>query len=134
MGVMMVNHKKVTYTLSQRAINIIERRSFLSNQSQSRWLSQCIQLGFEMMVDDYYDNNKQPLVGAPSKRRHTIPKTFTLPSDVVTSLNWFSEKLGMKKSHLVTASVLSFEKMEEEKLRNHIDELMNNFIAKYSTQ
>lgn len=128
----MVNHKKVTYTLEQRVINIIERRSFLSNISQSRWLSNCIMLGFEMMVDDYYDNNKQPLVGAPSKRRHTIAKTFTLPSDVVTSLNWFSEKLGMKKSHLVTASVLSFEKMEEQKLRQHIDELMANFMATYS--
>lgn len=35
----MGNYKKVTYTLDQRIINIIERRAYLSDKSQSRWLS-----------------------------------------------------------------------------------------------
>ncbi|GEM_PF-1362907 len=122
----MVNYKKVTYTLDQRIINIIERRSYLTDHSQSRWLSNCIQLGFQMMVDDYNDNNEQPLVGSKKKRLNTVPKTFTLPTDVITTLNWFSEKLGMKKSHLVIGCVLNYEKMESEKLSQQIDELMDS--------
>ncbi|MCN4144008.1 MAG: hypothetical protein LC437_02720 [Thiohalomonas sp.] len=131
---MMVNHKKVTYTLDQRVINIIERKSYLTDLSQSRWLSNSIQLGFEMMVDDYYDNDKKPLVGAKRKRPNTIPKTFTLPTDVVTTLNWFSEKLGMKKNHLVSASILNFEKTEEEKLDKKIDDLMKSVEEAYSNK
>jgi len=123
---MMVNHKKVTYTLDQRVINIIERRSFLSDLSQSRWLSNCIQLGFQMMVDDYYDNGEQPLVGCDRKRPHTIPKTFTLPIDVINALSWFSDKLGMKKSHLVIGCVLNFDRTESEKLSHQIEQLMNS--------
>ena len=134
MGVIMVNHKKVTYTLDRRVINIIERRAFLSDFSQSRWLSNCIQLGFEIMVDDYYDNDKQPLVGAKHKRRYTTPKTFTLPIDVINTLSWFSEKLGMKKSHLVVGSVFNFERAESEKLSQQITELMASAqsISSYS--
>jgi len=127
----MDNNKKVTYTLDQRIINIIERRSFLSDQSQSRWLSNCIQLGFQMMVDDYYDNNEQPLVGAKKKRLNTIPKTFTLPTDVINTLSWFSKKLGIKKSHLVIGCVLSYEKMESEKLSEQIKELMGSVVESY---
>ncbi len=78
------------------------------------------------MVDDYYDNNKQPLVGAKRKRHHTTPKTFTLPIDVINTLSWFSEKLGMKKSHLVVGSVLNFERAESEKLSNQIQQLMQS--------
>jgi hypothetical protein len=127
----MDNKKKVTYTLDQRIINIIENRSYLSDQSQSRWLSNCIQLGFQMMVDDYNENDKQPLVGAKRKRPNTIPKTFTLPMDVITTLNWFSEKLVMKKSHLVIGCVLNFEKMESEKLSQQIKELMDSVEDSY---
>ena len=129
----MENNKKVTYTLDQRIINIIENRSYLSDQSQSRWLSNCIQLGFQMMVDDYCDNDKQPLVGAKRKRPNTIAKTFTLPTDVITTLNWFSEKLGMKKSHLVIGAVLNYERLESEKLSQQIDELMASAFEEYSS-
>jgi len=121
-----MENKKVTYTLGQRVINIIERRSYLSDISQSQWLSNCIQLGFQMMVDDYKDNNEQPLVGSKKKRLNTIPKTFNLPMDVITTLNWFSEKLGMKKSHLVIGCVLNFERAESEKLSQQIKELMDS--------
>jgi hypothetical protein len=128
---MMVNHKKVTYTLDQRVINIIERRSYLTDLSQSRWLSNCIQLGLEMMVDDYYDNDKKPLVGAKRKRPNSIPKTFTLPKGIINTLSWFSEKLDVKKSHLVIGCVLNFEKIESEKLYLQIDELMKSVVDSY---
>ena len=123
---MMNGHKKVTYTLSQRVINIIERGSFLSDLPMSRWLSNCIQYGYSMMVDDYYDNGKQPLVGLQRKRSGTIPKTFTLPTDVVETLCWFSEKLQMKKSHIVAAAVLNYQRAESERLSLQIKELMES--------
>jgi hypothetical protein len=128
----MVNHKKVTYTLDQRVINIIERRSFLDDLSQSRWLSNCIQLGFEMMADDYYGNDFKSLVGAKRKRPKTIPKTFTLPLDVVTTLNWFSDKLVVKKSHLVIGCVLNHEKIVFEELYKKIDCLTDDCIESYN--
>ncbi len=130
----MENNKKVTYTLDQRIINIIERRAYLSDIPQSRWLSDCIQLGFQMMVDDYNDNDKQPLVGAKRKRPNTIAKTFTLPMDVITTLNWFSEKLGMKKSHLIIGCVLNYEGAESEKLSQQIKKLMDSFEDNYFLQ
>ncbi|WP_394707256.1 hypothetical protein [uncultured Desulfobacter sp.] len=86
-----------------------------------------------MMMDEYNENNKKPLVGAPIRRHHTIPKTFTLPLDVINTLSWFSDKLGIKKSHLVVGSVLNFEKMEEAKFYQYrnIDDLMNAFVETY---
>lgn len=75
------------------------------------------------MVDDDYDNNEQPLVGAKRKRLNTIAKTFTLPMDVITTLSWFSEKLGMKKSHLVVGCVLDIEKIQLEELFKEMKEL-----------
>ncbi len=125
-GVMMVKHKKVTYTLNKRAINTIERCSFLSDVPMSKFVSHCIELSYEMMIDDYYDNDKQPLVGAKKKRSNTIAKTFTLPIDVIRILEFFSDKLGMKKSHLVSASILNYEQMESEKLSQQIKELMDS--------
>jgi len=116
----MVNNKKVTYTLDQNVINIIERRSYISNISQSRWLSNCIQLvGYQMMVND----DDSTLV-RERNRPNSIPKTYTLPKDVINILSWFSEKLGIKKSHLIIRCVLNFEKMESENASQRIKELM----------
>ena len=103
----MNNHKKVTYTLPYAIIQTIEKRSFLSDSTMSRWLSDCIQNGYEMMLDGLYD--KQPLVGFRRRRNGTIPKTFTVPIKVVDTLKWFSKTLNVKISHLVTICVLNSE-------------------------
>jgi hypothetical protein len=122
----MKQHKKCTYTLDRRVINIIERRSFLCDISKSKLVSNCIELGYQMMVNDYYDNDKQPLVGVKKKRRNTTPITLSLGVDVLRNLEWFSDKLGMKKSHLVSASIINYEQIESDKLEKQIDKLMKS--------
>ena len=105
----MNNHKKVTYTLPKAIINTVEKRSFLAEITMSRWLSDCIQNSYEMIIDGYYTNNKQPLVGFSRRRNGTVPKTFSVPIKVFETLRWFSRKLDMKTSHLVTLCVLNTE-------------------------
>ena len=106
---MMNSNKKVTYTLPKRIINIVEKRSFLSEITMSRWLSDCILNGYEMMIDGYYDNDKQPLEVGKRRRNGTLPKTFTVPIKVVETLSWFSKTLNIRTSHLVTVCVLNSE-------------------------
>jgi hypothetical protein len=105
----MNNYKKVTYTLPTGIINTIEKRSFLAEMTMSRWLSNCIQNGYEMMIDGYYDNGKRPLVGIKRKRNGTVPKTFSVPIKVSNTLSWFSKTLDVKTSHLVALCILNFE-------------------------
>ena len=75
----------------------------------SRWLSDCIQNGYEMMLDGYYNNGKQPLVGIRRRRNGTIPKTFTVPIKAADTLSCFSKTLNVRTSHLVTVCVLNSE-------------------------
>ena len=102
-------NKKVTYTLPNFIIKSIEKRSFLADVPMSRLVSESIQNGYEMMVDGYYDNDKQPLVGIRRRRNGTIPKTFTVPIKVFETLSWFSKALNVRNSHLVTICVLNSE-------------------------
>ena len=105
----MNSHKKVTYTLPKAIINTVEKRSILSESTMSRWLSDCIQNSYEMIIDGYYDNGKQPLVGIKRRRNGTISKTFSVPIKVADTLSWFSKTLNVRTSHLVTVCVLHSE-------------------------
>ena len=120
----MNNHKKVTYTLPKAIINTVEKRSFLAEITMSRWLSNCIQIGYEMMIDGYYDNNKQQMEGVKKKRIGAIPKTFTVPIKVANTLKWFSQTLDIKTSHLVTLCVLNSENYRSEGKSLRMEELM----------
>ena len=121
------HHKKVTYTLKPSVIEMIERRSLLTNISKSKLVSHYIVSGFDMMVDEYYENNKQPL-NVVKKMNDNIPMTFTISTDILDVIDFFSDKLDVKKSHLVMSCVVNFErelkKREEEKLNQQIYELM----------
>jgi hypothetical protein len=121
---MMNNHKKVTYTLPYAIIQTIEKRSFLSDSTMSRWLSDCIQNGYEMMIDGYYDNDKQPLMGIRRKLKRTVPKTFSIPNNVFETLSWFSKTLNIRTSHLVTVCVLDFDNRNSEGKSLRMEELM----------
>ena len=105
----MNNHRKVTYTLPTAIISAIKKRSLSLDVPMSRWLSNCIQNGFELMVDEYYDNGKRPLVGIRRKRKGTVPKTYSVPIKVADTLKWFSKTLNVRTSHLVTVCVLHSE-------------------------
>ena len=124
----MINHKKVTYTLQKEIIDIIEKRSCLEKIPQSKLLSTYVQSGYEMLLEECDENNSGLISEFPKKIFNTIPKTFTLPIDVENTLTWFSNKLLIKKSHLVKACVKNYERMEkekeEQKISNQIDELL----------
>jgi hypothetical protein len=98
--------------------------SWISDINKSRWVSNCIQTSFDMLVDGFYENNKQPLVGIRRRRNGTIPKTFTLPLKIANTLNWFAKTLNVRKSHLVTVCVLNSEYGDLEGKSHRLENLM----------
>ena len=124
----MIKSKKVAYTLSPDVINLIDQKSALEKKSTSKCLADCIKRGYGTMLEDYYDNDEKPYNYTTGKRRkNTIRKTFSLPIDIVDELNWFSEKLGMKKSHLVVRCVLNYERPKSN--LDQIDKIMDDFAS-----
>lgn len=118
----MKNHKKVTYTLQKEIIDIIEKRSRLKKLPQSKLLSIYIQSGYEMLLEECDENNNELISKLPKKIFNTTPKTYTLPIDVENTLTWFSNKLLIKKSHLVKCCIKNYELMEKEKEQQRISE------------
>lgn len=102
----MGSKKKVCYTLSKEVIDMIEERYISENMSKSDYLSKCIEYGYEMMEEAC--DEEEPYCST-KKSKNTIGKTFNLPMKVIDKLNYFSEKLGVKKSHLACCCVLNFE-------------------------
>lgn len=119
----MIKSKKVAYTLDQKVIDIINELSIVEKKSTSKILAACIKRGYGTMLED----DKKPYNYTTGKRRkNTIRKTFSLPIDIVDELNWFSEKLGMKKSHLVVCCVMNYERPKNELAQ--IDKIMEDFL------
>jgi len=79
------------------------------------------------MADEYSESGGKPIKSL-TKRFGAVPKTFTLPIGVVEILNWFSDMLSVKRSHLVSALIVDFEsemkRKEDEKISQQIDALM----------
>lgn len=123
----MIKSKKVAYTLDQKVIDIINELSIVEKKSKNKCLADCITRGYGTMLEDYYENDKKPYNYTTGKRRkNTRRKTFSLSRDIVDELNWFSEKLGMKKSHLVVRCVLNFERPKSE--LDQIDKIMDDCV------
>ena len=121
----MKNHKKVTYTLQKEIIDIIEKKSRLEKIPQSKLLSIYIQSGYEMLLEECNENNNESISEFPKKIFNTTPKTFTLPIDVENTLTWFSNKLLIKKSHLVKCCIKNYERMEKEKQQQELSEFVS---------
>lgn len=123
----MKTHRKVTYRFNQSIIDAIRDRAMIENITRSELLAFYIQQGYALMLEEFEESGGKPI---PSirKRSNTIPKTYTLPIEVEQTLSWFSHKLDVKKSHLVMALVIDFERkmaeLEQKKLDAQIDELM----------
>lgn len=123
----MKTHRKVTYRFNQSIIDAIKDRAMIENITRSELLAFYIQQGYALMLEEFEESGGKPI---PSirKRSNTIPKTYTLPIEVEQTLSWFSHKLDVKKSHLVMALVIDFERkmaeLEQKKLDAQIDELM----------
>ena len=121
----MKNHKKVTYTLQKEIIDIIEKKSRLKKLPQSKLLSIYIQSGYEMLLEECDGNNNELISKLSKKIFNTTPKTFTLPIDVENTLTWFSNKLLIKKSHLVKCCIKNYEFMEKEKEQQELSEFIS---------
>ena len=106
----MLDRKKVCYTLDQKVIGLLHDMSFVEKKSKNKCLADCIEYGYKTMMGDYKKNGKKPYAKVEKRRPCTIGKTYILPLDVIKKLSWFSEKLGMKKSHLVVRCVLNYGK------------------------
>lgn len=123
----MKTHRKVTYRFNQSIIDAIRDRAMIEDITRSELLAFYIQQGYALMLEEFDESGGKPI---PSirKRSNTIPKTYTLPIEVEQTLSWFSQKLDVKKSHLVMALVIDFERkmaeLEQKKLDAQIDELM----------
>ena len=121
----MKNHKKVTYTLQKEIIDIIEKKSRLKKLPQSKLLSIYIQSGYEMLLEECDENDIESISKLSKKIFNTIPKTYTLPIDVENTLTWFSNKLLIKKSHLVKCCIKNYERMEKEKQQQELSEFVS---------
>ena len=79
-----------------------------------------------MLLEECDGNNRELISKLPKKIFNTTPKTFTLPIDVENTLTWFSNKLLIKKSHLVKCCIKNYELMEKEKEQQEL----SKFISK----
>jgi hypothetical protein len=113
----MIKGKKACYTLNKKVLDLIAEKSTLEKKSKSEYLADCIKTGYEMMLEDFHENNEKPYNYTGKRRKNTIAKTFTLQLDIVNELDWFSKKLGIKKSHLVVCCVLDAARKESEECK-----------------
>jgi len=60
---------------------------------------------FGVFESELVEYGKNHFENTPKKYPNTIPITITLPFEVVERLDYYSDKLGVKKSHLVMSSV-----------------------------
>lgn len=128
----MLDRKKVCYTLDKKVINLIDKKSALKKKTKSQYLADCIEYGYSMMMGEYKKNGRKPFTHFDKKRSSTIPKTYILPLSVIKTLDFFSKKLGVKKSHLVVGCVMNLEDRTRES--NNIDDFMDFIITYYGNK
>lgn len=125
-----MNQKKVTYMLDKKSIRNVERLSLLSDISMSKVVSNCIEFGLQDLLEAYNFSDRKPIIGIIRKRKGTTKKSFTLPVKNIQILNWFSEKMDVKKSILLCSLIENFKRAESEKLSKEIEDFMN-FIEEF---
>jgi len=106
----MITHKKATYTLTIATLLKIDDLIELGGLkiTKSSLIKDCLLENFGLFEKELMDNCGIPLsktYNFPKKFYNTQPITITLPFEVVERLNYFSKKLGIKKSHLVMCSI-----------------------------
>lgn len=106
----MRTHKKVTYTLPKDIIVSIEvellmKQSVGVEKSKSSIIKDCLLQSFGLFESELVEYGKKEFENIPKKFPNTIPKTYTLPIEMVERLDYYSKELGIKKSHLILISV-----------------------------
>ena len=108
----MKTHKKVTYRLSENQLLEIDILMLMKSvkpkngiTTKSSIIKDCLLNSFGLFERELVENGGKPLSGFPKKFSDSIPITITLPFEVVDELDYYSTKLGIKKSHLVRCSI-----------------------------
>lgn len=107
MELFMKKYIRVTYTLPNDVVGMVKILNLLNDdKSYSKTVSTSIQRGFGSMEESLRDNDDLSMF--PKKWKNTVTKTFTIPIEVNERLSYYSSILGMKKSHLVSLSIIDF--------------------------
>ena len=125
----MIKNKRVSYTLQNKMIHFINHHSNWLNISKSKLVSQCIEECFPMMDEELNymrKTNGYSLYKHAKKFHNSFPITLTLSEIVVDRLNYYSQELDVKKSHLVEISVYLMDEKVSQELENDIKELMDS--------
>ena len=108
----MITHKKVCYRLSENQLLEIDivmlMKSVEPNRvrtTKSSIIKNCLLASFGLFEKELVESAGKQLSGVPKKLSNSIPITITLPFEVVDKLDYYSSKLGVKKSHLVRCSI-----------------------------
>lgn len=115
---------KATYTLPESFIGVFDAMKKIYKLSKSQTVEACLLNTFKLMEEELHDPNPQPV---KKKYPDTVPITVSLSDYVYYRLENYAKKLDIKKSHLVTASIiytLLMDEKETQKLDTEIDELM----------
>ena len=107
----MKTHKKVTYTIDEETLlqmDIVILMLFGEGKkvSKSEYIKNCLINSFDTFEEEIEEENIKLLKKLSTNLFGTKPITITLPFEVVEKLEYYSEKLGVKKSHLVMCSIL----------------------------
>jgi len=107
----MKTHKKVTYTIDEDTLlqmDIVILMLFGEGKkiSKSEYIKNCLINSFDTFEEEIEEENIKILKKLSTNLFGTKPITITLPFEVVEKLEYYSEKLGVKKSHLVMCSIL----------------------------
>lgn len=99
----MYRNKKVSFTFLSSLIDLIEEGSLMENKSKSKFVSDCIAYTTDGNGEVW---DKEFII--KKNYKNTIKKTYTIPINHLSYLEFFSKVLCMKKSHLVFFCIVNY--------------------------
>ena len=118
---------KATYTLPVEFTEIFNSLKRDYNISKSRVVETAIITGFELMEEEFNDKSSHQ-IPVPKRLTNTVPITVGLSDYVFNRLNHYANKLDIKKSHLVFASLKYYlwkDHYDQMFLDQHLEELID---------
>ncbi len=115
---MKIRNKEITFTLEDDthlhiAIGMLMKMGEGIKIRKSEYIRDSLLANFEIFEDELKNDNIEQLAKLSKVFVGTKPLTVTLPIEVIEKLEYYSKKLGMKKSHLVMCSLLLDEEEED---------------------
>ena len=106
----MKKHKKVTFTQTEKTILTMDIEMLMKSVEEGRVtkssiIKDCLIKSFGLFEEELKKYGKDTFKNILKKYPNTKPKTYTLPIEVVERLDYYSQNLGIKKSHLVMISI-----------------------------